>query len=94
MAIGGQRRKTRYIFKKNIRTKGKISLSRYFQTFDVGQRANLVVEPSVHEGLYTPRFHGKTGLIKGMQGKCYLVEIKDGGVTKTLIVHPAHLQKC
>lgn len=91
--IGGMRRKTRHKFMKPKRQQGKISLSRYFQSFDVGERVYLSVEPSVHDGMYHPRFLSRHGVIKGKQGKCYLVSITDINKEKTVIVHPVHLTK-
>lgn len=91
--IGGFRRKTRSKLKKNIKLKGKISLKRYFQSFEQGERVCLKAEPAVQKAMYFPRFHGLTGIIKSKRGKCYEVLIKDKGKEKTLIVHPIHLQK-
>jgi len=91
--IGGMRRKTRYKFKKWKRNKGKISLTRYFQTFTAGDKVFLSVEPAVQKGMYYPRFMGKSGIIKGKRGRCYEVAINDIGKNKTLIVHPIHLMR-
>ena len=93
MRIGGLRRKTRYKFRKEARTKGKISLKRYFQTFDKGEKVALGVESAVQKGMYHPRFYGKIGVVKSKTGRCYQVSIKDGGKEKTLVVHPIHLRK-
>ncbi len=90
---GGLRRKTRYKLKKNIRTKGKISLRRFFQRFKEGDRVYLSAEPAIQKGMYHPRFHGKAGTIKDKQGTNYHVEIKDGNKTKTVLTHPVHLKK-
>ena len=90
---GGLRRKTRHKLKKNVRTKGKISLRRFFQRFEEGDKVYLTVEPAVQKGLYHPRFHGKAGTIKSKQGSNYYVEIKDGNKPKTILSHPAHLKK-
>lgn len=90
---GGFRRKTRRKFTKSKRTKGKISISKYFQTLEIGDKVLLGVEPAVQKGMYNPRFMRKSGVIKGSQGKCYKVQISDMGKDKTLIVHPIHLQK-
>jgi large subunit ribosomal protein L21e len=38
-------------------------------------------------------FQGFTGVIEGMQGRCYLLGIKVGGVKKTIIADPVHLRK-
>lgn len=91
--IGGFRRKTRYKFRKEVRDRGKISLRTYLQNFKVGERVNLTVEPSVHKGMYYPKFIGKTGIVKGKRGRCYEILIKDINKEKTLIVHPIHLKK-
>ena len=91
--IGGLRRKTRYKFKKDRRRKGKISITRYFQSFNAGDRVYLSLEPAVQKGMYYPPFMGKTGIIKGKRGRCYEVTINDIGKEKTLIVHPVHLKR-
>ncbi len=91
--IGGFRRKTRTKLRKHIKDKGKLKLSRYFQDFKIGDRVTLLAESSIQKGMYHPRFHGKRGIVKGTQGKCYEVEIKDIKKTKTLIVHPVHLKR-
>ncbi len=91
--IGGFRRKTRNKLKKSLRDKGKISINKYFQEFKTGEKVVLKAEPAIQKGMYFPRFHSKTGLIKGKKGSCYEIIIKDGGKAKMLIVHPIHLQK-
>ena len=91
--IGGFRRKTRSKLKKNVRNKGKLSIRKYFQSFKEGDKVYLIAESSVQKGMYLPRFHGKSGKIKGKQGNCYFVEIKDHNKTKSLLVHPVHLKK-
>ena len=90
--IGGSRRKSRYKLKKERKDKGKISVSRFMQTFKAGQRVHLSIESSLHKGCYHSRFIGKTGIVKGSRGKCYEVAINDQGKEKLLIVHPAHLK--
>ena len=91
--IGGLRRKTRYKFTKEKRRKGKISVTNYFQSFTIGDRICLSVEPAVQKGMYHPRFMGKSGIVKGKRGKCYEVLIKDFRKEKTLVVHPVHLRR-
>jgi|SRR3989344_3718244 len=91
--IGGYRRKTRHKLAKNVRDKGKLSLVRYFQDFKNGDKVCLNAEPSYHDGMYHPRFHGKAGTVLGKAGKCYEVEIKDINMYKTVIVHPVHLKR-
>ena len=91
--IGGLRRKSRHKFTKSKKNKGKISLTRYLQKFDIGQKVILRVEPAIQKGMYASRFISKTGIVKGTQGRCYKIEIDDLGKNKTLIVHPIHLKK-
>ena len=91
--IGGMRRKTRYKFSKERREKGKISMTDYFQSFNVGDRVYLVAEPAIQKGMYHPRFMGKSGSIIGKKGRCYEVKIKDISKEKMLVVHPVHLKR-
>ena len=91
--IGGLRRKTRYKFRKQKRRRGKISVTRYFQSFNSGDRVYLGLESAVQKGMYHPRFMGKSGIISGKRGRCYKVSINDFGKDKVLIVHPVHLRR-
>ena len=90
---GGLRRKARYKFRKEKRSIGKISLTRYLQSFNAGDRVFLSLESAVQKGMYHPRFMGKSGIIGSKRGSCYEVIINDLGKEKKLIVHPVHLKK-
>jgi large subunit ribosomal protein L21e len=90
---GGFRRKTRYKFKKKRRFKGKLSLKRFLQQLNTGDKVTLNLDSAYHKGMYHPRFHGKSAIVTGKIGRCYNVKIKDGQKEKTLIVHPVHLRK-
>jgi large subunit ribosomal protein L21e len=92
-SVGGFRSRTRHKLKKNVRTRGKISLTRFFQTFKVGERVILKAEPAYQKGMYFPRFHGRSGLVEKKIGTCYEVKMNDHGKNKLLIVHPVHLKK-
>ncbi len=91
--IGGFRRGTRSKLKKTRNEKGKLSLRRFLQKLDDGDRVLLNAEPAYQKGMYFPRFHGKVGTVKGKKGICYDVAIKDHGKDKILIIHPVHLRK-
>ena len=78
--------------KKTIRKKGKISLRSYFQKLNEGDKVVLKAEPAIQKGMFLPKFHGKVGTVKGKQGDCYLVAIKDHTKEKVLVVHPIHLR--
>lgn len=90
---GGFRRKTRSKLSKRPRQKGKISIRRYLDTFQAGDRVLLAAEPALQGGMYHPRFHGKAGIVQKSQGSCFVVLIRDGNAKKELIVHPAHLRR-
>lgn len=91
--IGGARRKTRNLYAKKARKKGKISIRDSLQTFNEGDKVLLNVEPAIQHGVYFRRFHAKTGNVVGQQGSCYKVRIHDGKRTKDLIIHPVHLRR-
>lgn len=91
--IGGTRRKTRHKLSKNIRDRGKISLVKYFQEFKRGDNVYLVAEPSVHKGMFWPRFYGKAGIVVDKRGRCYEVRIKDANKSKIVVAHPIHLKR-
>ena len=91
--IGTKMRKTRYLYKKNYREKGKISLSRYFQELQTGDRVSLKADSGVPLGFPFRRFQGFTGQVTGKRGACYAISIRDGGKEKTVYVHPIHLIK-
>ncbi len=91
--LGTKQRKTRSKFTRNIRDKGKLSLSRYFQEFKEGDMVNLTINSSIAFGRFFPRFHGLTGKVVGRKGRCYEVVIKDGEKEKRLTIHPIHLKK-
>lgn len=91
--IGTSRRKTRYKLSKKIRARGKISMSSYFKTLKAGDRVVLKSEPSIQKGMYHPRHYGKIGVVRGKQGNCYKVLIKDQNKEKIIVVHPVHLKK-
>ena len=88
----GPRKKTRYKFKKEIRRRGIPPVTSMIQKFEVGQKVHIVCEPSIHQGMPNRRFHGKTGTILGQRGRAWLLQIRDGESTKTVIARPQHLK--
>lgn len=91
--IGGARRKTRGLMKKQHRSRGKLSLRNYLQEFSAGDKVALVMEPAVQKGTYHRRHYGKVGEVLRTQGSCYVIGIRDGGKVKEVIAHPVHLRK-
>lgn len=89
----GLRRRTRSKFKKRPRERGLSPITRAFQTYTTGEKANIIIDPSVHKGQPHSRFHGKTGTVVGTQGNAYLLDVKMGRKIKRVIVDSKHLKK-
>jgi len=87
----GKRRKTRDKLSKKIRE--RLTITRILKKFNIGDIVHISIEPSFHYGMPHPRFHGLTGRIIGVRGRCYEVEIYDKDKRKILIVHPVHLKE-
>ena len=84
----GMRRKTR----KKLRGDGGNLITKAMQRFTEGERVGIDIDSRVQKGMPHPRFQGLTGSVKGARGSSYMVEIKDGGKRKELIVRPEHLK--
>ena len=78
--------------KKSIRTKGKLSFSRYFQEFKDGDVVSVVKELSVPSNI-PDRYQGRTGVVDGKRGRSYIVLINDNDKPKKFIIQPIHLRK-
>lgn len=61
------------------------------QRFAEGDRVRIDVDPAVQDGMPHPRFHGRTCEVAEMQGGACIVELQDGGKSKTFAVRPVHL---
>ena len=80
------------VAKKNIRTKGKLPLSRYFKKFEKGERVAVVLEQSLKPG-FPKKLQGRTGTIENQRGGAYLVKIRDKDSSKKFLIKPIHLKK-
>ena len=78
--------------RKKIRARGKFPFSKYFQKFKVGENAAVVREQSLR-ATFPKRLQGKTGTVKGNQGKVVIMNIKDQNKEKTFLIEPIHLKK-
>ena len=87
----GFRSKTRQLLKKKPRARGLSPITRGFQTFEEGEKVNIVIDPSIHKGMPHSRFHGLTGVVTGIRGTAY--EVNVGGKTKIVVSRPEHLVK-
>ena len=91
--MDGFRKRTRHKFKKDHSEKGKLSIRKFLQKFEIGEKVGLSVEPAYQDGMYRPKFMGKSATVLRKKGTCYEVTINDQGKSKVLIVHPVHLVK-
>jgi len=89
----GPRAGTRYKLQRKPRARGLTKITLSLQTFEEGELATIKIDPSVHKGMPNKRFHGLTGVVKGTQGDCYVVVVKDGNMPKTLVARPEHMRK-
>ncbi|MGI6009788.1 MAG: 50S ribosomal protein L21e [Methanomethylophilus sp.] len=87
----GFRSKTRQLLQKKPRARGLSPITREFQTFENGEKVNIVIDPSIHKGMPHSRFQGLTGVVIGSRGAAYEVAVKVGGKTKTVVSRPEHL---
>ena len=77
---------------KNIKERGKIKFSRYFQDLKEGDKVSVVIESAVRINALE-RIQGRTGTIKEKRGRACVVLIKDQNKMKEYILHPVHLKK-
>ncbi len=77
---------------KRLREKGKISFSKYFQSFKTGDSVAVVRELSLPLG-YPKKIQGRTGKVIDKRGEAYEVEIKDLNKPKRYMIRPIHLKR-
>lgn len=77
---------------KRIRQRGKIKFNEYFKKIEDGERVAVVKEASF-PAAFPKRILGRSGKVLGNRGNFKLVEISDGQLLKTFIIHPIHLKK-
>lgn len=92
-ASKGTREKTRKKFRKRPRDRGLPPVTHYFTTFQEGERAAVVIDPSVHKGQPNKRFHGLTGTVLEKRGRSYVLAIRQGSLIKKVIAAPEHLRR-
>jgi len=89
----GYRNKSRQRHRKNVRDRGLGSIEKYLVDYKIDDRVDVITDPSQHKrGMPHRRYHGRTGVIIGIRGRCYLVNVKLGNATKTLICGKEHLR--
>ncbi len=77
---------------RKLKAKRRITVNDRLKEFEVGEKALIKPVPE-HTTAPHRRYHGRVGVVVEKRGSAYVVEVKDGGKTKKLIVPPVHLQK-
>ena len=78
--------------KKKVRTRGKIQLSRYFQSLKEGDSVAVVREPSISSS-FPVRLQGRTGKVIEKRGRAYVIEMRGSKRDKKFIIEPVHLKR-
>ena len=93
----GYRATTRDVFKKGFRKNGLIKLSKYTETYKLGQIVDVVGDGAVQKGMPHKFYHGKTGRVWNVTKRALGVEInKRVGnriLKKRIHVRVEHVQK-
>lgn len=87
----GTRRKSRYKLRKIVREKGLSPISRAIREYKEGDIVNIDIDPGIQKGMPHPKFQGRTGSVLSRRGRAYIVEVRDGGLMKEVIILPEHL---
>lgn len=88
----GPRNRTRSKLRKNVRDKGMPPVTHSLREFNPGDRVSISINSAIHAAMPYPRFQGQTGVVRGKQGKAFVVDFTDGNKPKTLVVGPEHLK--
>jgi len=89
----GMNKRSRGILRRKPRQRGLSQITRAFVKYNVGEKASIILDPSMRKGRPHLTFHGKTGTVVGSQGRAYLVDVRIGGKVKKIVVLPEHLRK-
>ncbi|MFW3146350.1 MAG: 50S ribosomal protein L21e [Thermoplasmatota archaeon] len=84
---------TRKIMRKSPRDRGNPPVTSYLKEFQIGERANIVIEPASQKGVPHHRFHGRVGTVIDKRGDAFVVRVKTENRHKDLIIRPEHLRK-
>jgi len=77
---------------KQVRARGKIKLSDYFQHIKEGSLVSVQRDLGINAS-FPERIQGRSGKVIGTRGDAKLVEMMDGGKRKIFIIHPVHLRR-
>ncbi len=87
----GFRSRTRGPLTKKARARGMPPVTRYLQSFAVGDRVIVRLEASDPHGMPHPRYQGRVCVVLAKVGRAYRIGLVDGHKAKQLIALPIHL---
>ena len=88
----GYRTKTRTIFRRRPRDRGKIALGRLLIGYSPGQMVRISINPAVHKGMPHRRYHGRVGMVAEKRGRSYVIEVASGKSPRSIIARPEHIE--
>ena len=89
---GYKSRHCRKVFKKKVRQKGMPPLGRYLQPYEVGNKVDIIIDPSVQKGQPHYKHQGRTGTIIEKRGRAYVITMKVGKKDFYIIARPEHMR--
>ena len=78
--------------REKFRRVGLTPISHFIRNFEIGTKVVIVINSSSDKGMPFKRFQGLSGEVVDKVGRSYVVRIKDGGKTKTVITPSQHLK--
>ncbi len=88
----GERQGTRFIASRSKSERSRLNIDRVIHEYSEGDSVAIVIDGGQQKGMPNRRFQGKTGVISGKQGVAWVVTIKDGNKTKTVVARPEHIR--
>ena len=88
---GWKSRHTRSTFNKGIR-KGMPGLGCYLINYEVGNKVDIIINPSIQKGQPHYKFQGRTGTIIEKRGRAYMITFKVGGKEMFILARPEHIR--
>merc|ERR1712046_211709 len=71
----GYRARTRDLFSRPYRAKGRTGLTTYLRRFKVGEYVDVVANASQHKGMPHKFYHGRTGIVWDVKKRAIGVEV-------------------
>ena len=85
----GYRRKTRSV----LTLEKPRGLSRLLESYNIGDRVVIDIDPSQHKGMPHRRYQGRVGIIKEMRRRSLVIDVQVGRTkTKTLMARFEHIK--